>query len=44
MRAVNLALLGVVFTENYLTQFLDVMIPEFIPCLINRDKEEAKVA
>ena len=44
MRAANLALYGVAFTENYLTQFLDVMIPHFLPSILPHSADDRKVS
>ena len=34
LRSVNLALLGVIYTENYMAQYLDNLIPQFLPSII----------
>jgi hypothetical protein len=39
-RACNLAVYGALFTENYLTQYLDDMIPHLLTAVIPHSNEE----
>lgn len=40
MRACNLALYGAIYTENYLTQYLDNMVPQLLASVIPHQKED----
>jgi hypothetical protein len=44
IRAVRLMLFGTIFTENYMTQYLDVMLPHLLSSILPLQPEDKPVA